>query len=573
MREKSSSIQYEDLEVAHRRIESFGESFDIPHLLFAFHAAFPLAVTSDLLYCLWANFQHDSKGKALDISWIAVADLMFSGLLSEVGNEIYQMDRLVRNVLLKRLQEDENFGQQRIGELARFLLAYVQPLLKSDDPDDRDLALAQQWTALAYIQPREAVRQLSVFYRVSLNSGTELVRMESLLENLAEPLAEFPHLLIYARSLGNFARGNIVNAVAQLREVPQKGDVIEVAGVSLPIPKQIQTSSLWTRRRVFKIAGYTALAGGGLTTALFLPQLAERWIAKPDLLFDPGKASLNIFNFEVLTVNARGEEINRVSEQSQFFTQDLGNDVNLEMVAIPGGKFLMGSPSDEKERYKYESPQHEVSVPAFFMSKFLVTQGQWRAIAALPKVEQDLSSNPSKFKGDDLPVENISWVEAVEFCNRLSNLIAGGYKYRLPSEAEWEYGCRAGTTTSFYFGETITGKLANYRATETYAEEVKGEYREKTTEVGIFPPNAYGLYDMHGNVLEWCDDDWHENYEDAPTDGSAWLSEKSSTKVARGGSWYAPPNLCRSAYRLWFYRVNRGLNLGFRVVCVAPRTT
>jgi len=554
MREKASSRQYEDLEVAHRRIESFGESFEIPHLWFAFHAAFPLAVTSDLLYCLWANFQRDSKGQALDISWIAVADLMFSGLLSEVGNEIYQMDRVVRNVLLKRLQEDENFGQQRISELARFLLAYVQPLLKSDDPDDRDLALAQQWTALAYIQPKEAVRQLSVFYRVSLNSGTELVRMESLVENLAEPLAEFPHLLIYSRSLGNFARGNIVSAAAQLREVPQKGNMIEVAGVSLPIPQQIQTRSLWTRRRFFEIAGYTALAGGGFTTALFLPQIAERWIAKPDLLFDPGNISLAIFNFEVLTVNARGEEINRVSKQSQFFTQDLGNGVNLEMVAIPKGKFLMGSPSGEKDRDNDESPQHEVTVPAFFMSKFLVTQGQWRAIAALPKVEQDLSPNPSKFKGDDLPVETISWLEAVEFCNRLSNLIAGGYKYRLPSEAEWEYACRAGTTTVFNFGATITGKLANYRATSTYAEEAPGEYRQKTTEVGIFPPNAYGLYDMHGNVWEWCEDDWHDNYEGAPTNGIAWLSEDSSTKVIRGGSWNYIPFNCRSADRNGGYR-------------------
>ncbi len=381
---------------------------------------------------------------------------MFSELLSEVGYEIYQMERMVRKILLQSLQENQNFGQERITELAQFLLAYVEPQLESDDPDERDFALAQLWTALAYLQPTQAVRQLAAFYKVSLNSGTELVRMESLVENLAEPLAEFSPLFTYARSLGNFARGDIVTATAQLKEVPKKGNAIAIAGASLLIPQPIQTPRRWTRRRFLQIAGWTALAGAGFTAALFLPQLSQRWISKPDLLPAPDQMTLTPFNFEVVTVNARGEEINRVTRQSEFFTHNLGNEVNLEMVAIPGGKFLMGTEDEEIERlvkkfgveyFRAERPQHEVTVQPFFMSKFLVTQAQWRAIASLPKVERDLSQNPSRFKGDDLPVEQVSWYDAVEFCKRLSSLIEGGYEYRLPSEAEWEYACRAGTIT------------------------------------------------------------------------------------------------------------------------------
>ena len=586
-----SSLQQSELQEAHRRIESFSQRFGSPHLWFACHAAFPLAVTSDLLYCLWANFQGDINEQPLDIPWIAVADLLFSELLSEVGYEIYQMERVVRNVLLQRLQEERNFGQQRITELAQFLLAYVEPLLASDDPDERDFALAQLWTALAYLEPTAAVRQLAAFYQVSLNSGTELVRLESLVENLTEPLAEFSPLFTYARSLGNFARGDIVTATNQLKEVPKKGNArrkadlseIEIAGTSLLIPQPIQTPRRWTRRRFLQIAGYTALAGGGLIAALFLPQLAERWIAKPNFLPAPDQMALTPFKFEVVTVNARGEVINRVTEESEFFTHELGNGVNLEMVAIPRGKFLMGTEDAEIERlvqkfgveyFRAEKPQHEVTVQPFFMSKYLVTQAQWRAIAALPKVERDLRPNPSRFKGDDLPVETISWEEAVEFCQRLSSLIAGEYEYRLPSEAEWEYAARAGTITPFHYGETITGNLANYRASQTFADEAPGEYRGETTPVGTFPPNAFGLYDMHGNLWEWCEDDWHENYQGAPTNGRAWVSGNSTIKVVRSGSWNDHPGCCRSASRHYGYScVSRRNNLGLRVVCVAPRTT
>ncbi|YAF98948.1 MAG: SAV_2336 N-terminal domain-related protein (plasmid) [Nodularia sp. CChRGM 3473] len=267
--------------------------------------------------------------------------------------------------------------------------------------------------------------------------------------------------------------------------------------------------------------------------------------------------------------------IHRSFQQAQHFIEDL-NGVSLEMVSIPEGNFLMGSPQDEPKRSNYESPQHQVTVPAFYMGKYPITQVQWKAVAAMPQVNRELDADPSNFKGANRPVEQVSWNKAVEFCDRLSQYT--GKSYRLPSEAEWEYACRAGTTTPFHFGETITSELANYRGTEIYGAGVKGIYRKETTEVGSFGiANKFGLYDMHGNVWEWCLDDWHSTYEGAPTDGSAWLDEndnlyqKQGRVVLRGGSWYNNPLLCRSAYRYDFSRDYHD-SRGFRVVCAAGRT-
>jgi formylglycine-generating enzyme required for sulfatase activity len=244
-------------------------------------------------------------------------------------------------------------------------------------------------------------------------------------------------------------------------------------------------------------------------------------VEQPQLLTKPDQ--VNQFEFDVVTVNAKGERINRSRGRAEFFTEDLGNNVVLEMVAIPGGQFLMGSPENEPQRHDSESPQHTVTVQPFFMGKFPVTQAQWAAVAVLEKVEIDLELDPSYFKGANRPVEQVSWNHAIEFCARLSNKT--GKSYRLPSEAEWEYACRAGTTTPFYFGETITTELANYNGNTTYGSGIKGQYRQQTTDVGIFPPNPFGLFDMHGNIWEWCQDEWHQNYNEAPTDGSAWLSD------------------------------------------------
>ncbi|MEM6402364.1 MAG: formylglycine-generating enzyme family protein [Cyanobacteria bacterium P01_D01_bin.116] len=277
----------------------------------------------------------------------------------------------------------------------------------------------------------------------------------------------------------------------------------------------------------------------------------------------------------------------RYQRKGLHFIEELGNGVKLEMVLIKGGTFLMGTPDEEIERlvkkfeneyFREEAPQHQVTVPNFFMGRYQVTQEQWKAVAALPQVERELQSDPSNFKGDNLPAECVSWYDAVEFCARLSNHT--GRRYSLPTESEWEYACRAGTTTPFHFGETITGDLANYNASYSFANEAKGEYRKETTPVGQFPPNAKGLHDMHGNVWEWCLDDWHSNYEKAPTDGSAWfdeendnLSQKQGIAVQRGGSWFDSSLSCRSASRVdGLTRDYLNYDVGFRVVCAVGRT-
>ncbi|OBQ05166.1 MAG: hypothetical protein AN482_17160 [Anabaena sp. LE011-02] len=264
---------------------------------------------------------------------------------------------------------------------------------------------------------------------------------------------------------------------------------------------------------------------------------------------------LKTFTFEVVTTNEKGSIINKRNHSANYFVEDLGNGVELEMVEIPAGTFYMGSPENEEGRHDSESPQHQVNVPSFFIGKYPLTQAQYEAI---------MGNNPAHFKGNNLPVECVSWNDAVAFCQKLSQKT--GKNYKLPSEAQWEYACRAGTTTPFYFGESITPYLVNYDGRYPYANAPTGQYREQTTDVGTFPPNAFGLYDMHGNVYEWCEDDWNENYINAPIDGSALIS-RSDKKTLRGGSWGFDHEDCRSACR-GSYRLSSDYNaFGFRVVC------
>ncbi len=289
---------------------------------------------------------------------------------------------------------------------------------------------------------------------------------------------------------------------------------------------------------------------------------------------------LKSFQFVVVTVNKQGNIINREIKKAEYFTEDLGEGVILDMVAIPGGKFLMGACLNEKDSSNSERPQHEVTIQPFFMSKFPVTQAQWKALTLnapkangnLALIERDLKSNPSRFKDDHRPVEQVGWYDAVEFCQRLSKKT--GNEYRLPSEAEWEYAIRAGTTTPFYFGSTMTTDLANYKGNETYENELIGEYRKQTTPVGLFPPNAFGLYDLHGQVWEWCADNWHDNYQGAPIDGSAWLKENQKAyRIIRGGAWNLNPSIGRCAFRLSNSPDYDYDPCGFRLVCDFPRTS
>jgi formylglycine-generating enzyme required for sulfatase activity len=275
--------------------------------------------------------------------------------------------------------------------------------------------------------------------------------------------------------------------------------------------------------------------------------------------------------FEVVTVDQAGVVIDRQQHSVQYFRESLPGEIKLEMISIPAGEFLMGSP--DGEGYDTEKPQHLVTVPEFFMGKYPVTKEQWRSMALQTELQvtRELNPEPAGFLGNNKPVENISWHNAAEFCARLSKLT--NKNYRLPSEAEWEYACRAGTTTPFCFGEAITTKLANYNG-NTYANEQQRFRQGKTTPVNQFCSNAFGLYDVHGNVWEWCTDHWHSDYQQAPIDGSAWIDPNStnSTRVLRGGSWIDFPNSCRSACRLRGYTINYFNDVGFRVVCAPART-
>ncbi|MBL8187850.1 MAG: SUMF1/EgtB/PvdO family nonheme iron enzyme [Acidobacteria bacterium] len=275
----------------------------------------------------------------------------------------------------------------------------------------------------------------------------------------------------------------------------------------------------------------------------------------------PAPGNGQTFEFETVRLDRNGKEVERRKLQARYFTEDLGKGVNLDMVEIPGGTFTMGSPSNEAQRSNDEGPQHSVNVASFWMGKFEITQAQWQAL---------MGSNPSNFKGDvNLPVEGVSWNDTQEFLKKLNALPnLKGKNYRLPSEAEWEYAARAGTTTPFAFGETITPQIINYDGNYPYANAAKGLYRQKTVPVGsLGVANAFGLFDMHGNVWEWCQDVWYNSYNGAPSDGSAWLrGGGSSIRVLRGGSWGSNGNLVRSASR-WLTPGNFIDLIGFRVVC------
>lgn len=262
-----------------------------------------------------------------------------------------------------------------------------------------------------------------------------------------------------------------------------------------------------------------------------------------------------IIEIESPTVDETGAIIARTRYSAEQFTEDLGNGITLEMIVIPGGNFHMGSTPQHGNLE--ERPRHLVTIKAFMMGKFLVTQGQWKAI---------MGKLPScRFKSDDLPIEQISWHDAVKFCQKLSQKT--GRTYSIPSETQWEYACRAGTDTPFSFGETLTTDLANYCGEHVYRSEPAGLYRHVTTEGGTFPPNAFGLYDMHGNMWEWCKDSWMEDYSSTPRDENAYEDHRNEFRVARGGSWHEPGANCRSAARVQFPASEGDDFIGFRVSC------
>lgn len=236
-------------------------------------------------------------------------------------------------------------------------------------------------------------------------------------------------------------------------------------------------------------------------------------------------------------------------ENECIFETFVSPSTDMKLVLLPAGEFDMGSSFEEKGRSDCESPVHRVKIKnPFYIGKTQVTQRQWKKI---------MGTSPSNFKDEARPVEMVSWEEIQEFI-KILNEMENIDKYRLPSEAEWEYACRAGTQSRYFFGD----------------DEIKiGEYAwytrnsgSKTHPVGKKKPNPWGLYDLNGNVWEWVQDSWHDNYAGAPSDDSAWEDGDSSNRVSRGGSWYCDPDFCRSAARFSREPDKRLANLGLRLV-------
>ncbi len=269
----------------------------------------------------------------------------------------------------------------------------------------------------------------------------------------------------------------------------------------------------------------------------------------------PAPLVLKRYKPSTALVDAEGNVVSRYKTgKTRYYSEPAGDGVELEMVFVPGGTFTMGSPEDEPGRGDAEGPRHKVIVRSFFLGKYQVTQAQWKAVARLPKVKRNLDPDPSAFKGDDLPVERVSWKDAVEFCARLS--MRTGREYRLPAEAEWEYACRAGAATPYSFGHALAKEVANFN----------NLYGRTLPAGGLDVANKFGLYDMHGNVYEWCGDAWHKNYQGAPGNGSVWEdAEPPAGRVCRGGSWQTNARACRSAHRKLARTSLRHAAVGFRV--------
>lgn len=387
------------------------------------------------------------------------------------------------------------------------------------------------------------------------------------------------------------------------------GDLAAALTAATETTKPIPTRSL-TRRRWLKLAGLGLMGGGAAVASrslwpAFRPLTGEAISqAVPDLstLPDQIKTALAVspstpvldsgsstrHAYESVTVNEFGIDL----YQTQFSTNSYeevvlegkAGLVPLPMVAITSGQFLFGAPVTELGQETGQKAQTIATVSAFWISIYPITQSQWRTVAELPPVNRFLEANPSAITGDDHPVEQVSWHDAVEFCERLSRHT--GQRYRLPTEAEWEYACRAKTTTPFHTGQTLTTDLANYDGTHPYQAEPVGQFRGTTTPVGYFgKANDFGLYDMHGNVQEWCADHWEEAITSQPQDSQevilesdpqelkpeladdvASYSSLTPQRLVRGGSWQSPPQYCRSAYRTGLQAETRRPEVGFRIV-------
>ncbi len=321
-------------------------------------------------------------------------------------------------------------------------------------------------------------------------------------------------------------------------------------------------------------------SGDNIAGNKYVYYAAQHPSPEPVSVSKPAALSGKPFNFTAASVTLDGQITKRRGERVRHIF-DLGS-TPLEMVWVPAGSFFMGSHRTEKGRNKSEGPQHRVTfAQGFWMGRYPITQAQWRWGARLSAFALSLLLSHSPYRGNEFPVSRVSWDDAREFCQRLSRELS--QDFRLPSEAQWEYACRAGKIAPFTFGETLTLDLATYLSVQKDAllvfdlafEETLGApfvARKLAAEVGRFPANVWGLHDMHGYPEEWCEDTWHDDYEGAPTNGSPWVDGTSTNQLVRGCSWGYGPEICRSASRRYNLRESRCGTMGFRVVCSASTT-
>ncbi|MDM9629068.1 SUMF1/EgtB/PvdO family nonheme iron enzyme [Rhizobium sp. S152] len=344
-----------------------------------------------------------------------------------------------------------------------------------------------------------------------------------------------------------------------------------------------------SRRQVLTGLGIGSIAVAGVAAGV-VQWRTRNWAGKA-----PPINAMSTY-VDVKTVNAEGKPLPTFRQRIRYFAENIDDQTTFEMSLLPGGEFQMGAAVGEWPAKSAESRRMQpLRIAPFAMSRTVVTQQQWLSVydGHPETLNWPLSPDPSSFKGGDQPVETVSWQEATEFCARLSNI--SRRRYRLPSEAEWEYACRAGTTTAFHFGPTLTDTLANYCGdggavcgtsfereiasttydgieypSGTYAGGPPGVFRGKPTPVASYPPNGFGLFDMHGNVWEHCLDRWSPRLDWLPSDGSAFDTEDGDNlRALRGGAWSHNPALCRSASRDRMAQDSTGWEgrVGFRVVC------
>ena len=403
--------------------------------------------------------------------------------------------------------------------------------------------------------------------------------------NLAMAMLRNERLVMahYGAALAQVQLGELTNALATLEEV-----------ASIPFDASAPDSDYWTFLQMkLEMRDYLATLGS-------LPKLADYWRERTERFYKLAdsarseEAGMQAFRLaratkllssdlkagaEALKSASRGVDETLNAEGAEVYEKTFGEEfvaveaepqagerkvltikgVDFAFRYCPAGTFQMGSPSSEAERDSDEGPRHEVTLTkGFWMLETSVTQGMYRAITG---------SNPSHFKsGDNYPVEEVSWFDSQSFCESLNALGVApeGFAFRLPTEAEWEYACRAGTDTPYFWGSTLNGDKANCDGNYPYGGVSKGRYLEKTSAVGSYTPNGWGLYDMHGNVYDWCAD-WFGDYGSGPQTDPTGPSS-GSTRVLRGGGWNYLAKVCRSASRFAYGPANRFNDRGFRLV-------